>query len=148
MIFQPRSLQQRTLFFILTPTLLLLVILSVGGFLFVRNILLGQWGETAVVKLQRTAHLIDMQLRRPKELLFLLQSAGDTDVNRQIFTPILRQVEELEGVVGVNVEWPKEDFPKETMNGLPTWPDQNNQFTNSIVRSGKEYFTLPNWPQI
>jgi sigma-B regulation protein RsbU (phosphoserine phosphatase) len=118
MIFQPRSLQQRTLFFILAPTLLLLVIFSVGGFLFVRNILLGQWGETAIVKLQRTAHLIDMELRRPKELLSLLQSADDADVNRQIFTLILRQVEELEGVVGVNVEWPKEDFPKAEMGGM------------------------------
>lgn len=118
MIFQPRSLQQRTLFFVLTPTLLLLLSLSVGGYLFVRNILLGQWGETAIVKLERTAHLIDMELRRPKELLLLLQSSGDADTTRQIFSQILLQIEQLEGVVGVNVEWPKNSIPRDTLPGM------------------------------
>ena len=115
MILQPRSLQQRTLLFILVPTFLLLLTLSFGGFILVRDLLLRQWGETAIVKLQRTAHLIDMELRRPKELLLLLQSTDDADVNRQIFTHILRQLEWLDGVVGVNVEW--QDFPREKGSG-------------------------------
>ncbi len=114
MIFQPRSLQQRTLVFILAPTLLLLITLSVGGFVFVRDMLLRQWGETAVVWLQRTAHLVDMQLRKPKDLLLLLQSSDDADANRKIFEHIVRQIKGLEGVVGVNVEWPKNTFAKET----------------------------------
>lgn len=113
MFYQPRSLQQRTLFFILVPTLLLLISLSVGGFLFVRDILLSQWGEAAVVRLQRTAHLIDMELRKPKDLLLLLQNSEDIDVNRPIFTRILKLIEEIEGVMEVNVEWPKEgSIPK------------------------------------
>ncbi len=114
MIFQPRSLQQRTLAFILAPTLLLLITLSIGGFVFVRDMLLHQWGETAVVWLQRTAHLVDMQLRKPKDLLLLLQNSEDADANRKIFEHIVRQIKELEGVVGVNVEWPTNAFEKET----------------------------------
>lgn len=114
MIFQPRSLQQRTLAFILAPTFLLLITLSVGGFVFVRDMLLSQWGETAVVKLQRTAHLVDMQLRQPKDLLLLLQSADDVDDKRLLFDHIIKQIKELEGVVGVNVEWPGKTFAKET----------------------------------
>jgi sigma-B regulation protein RsbU (phosphoserine phosphatase) len=109
MKFQPGSLQQRTLFFILAPTLLLLITLSVGGFVFVRDILLSQWGEAAVVRLQRTAHLIDMELRKPKDLLLLLQSSEDTEANRQVFTRILSQIEGIEGVIGVHVEWPKDN---------------------------------------
>ncbi|MGB3221647.1 MAG: SpoIIE family protein phosphatase [Desulforhopalus sp.] len=105
--FQPRSLQQRTLFFILVPTLLLLISLSVSGFLFVRDILLKQWGETAVVRLQRTAHLIDMELRKPKDLLLLLQNSEDMDVNRPVFTRIVKLIEEIEGVMEVHVEWPE-----------------------------------------
>jgi len=115
MIFQPRSLQQRTLFFILAPTLLLLISLSVGGFVFVRDILLSQWGETAVVRLQRTAHLIDMELRKPKDLLLLLQSSDDTEANRQVFTRILSQIKEIEGVIGVHVEWPKDNGIERTV---------------------------------
>jgi phosphoserine phosphatase RsbU/P len=118
MILQPRSLQQRTLLFILVPTFILLITLSLGGFILVRDLLLRQWGETAIVKLQRTAHLIDMELRRPKELLLLLQSGDDADVNQQMFTHILRQLEWLDGVVGVNVEWPEKDFPREKGSGM------------------------------
>jgi sigma-B regulation protein RsbU (phosphoserine phosphatase) len=75
--------------------------------------LLTQWGETAVVGLQRTAHLIDMELRMPKDLLLLLQSFDDTEANEEIFARILKRIEELDGVVGVNVEWPKKDHPAE-----------------------------------
>lgn len=120
MLFQPRNLQQRTLLFILTPTLLLLITLSVSGFLFVRNILLNQWGETAVAKLQRTAHIIDMELRRPKDLLFLLQSVQGGDVDRTIFNHIIEQIKGLEGVVGVRVEWPREDVAQETTSHMKT----------------------------
>ena len=113
MLFQPRTLQQRTLLFILAPTLLLLMTLSVSGFLFVRNILLNQWGETAVAKLQRTAHVIDMELRRPKDLLSLLQSVEGGDVNRTIFNHIVEQIKGLEGVVEVKVKWPARDIAQE-----------------------------------
>ncbi len=118
MIFQPRSLQQRTLLFILTPTLLLLISLSVGGFLFVRNILLKQWGETAIVRLQRTAHLIDMELRKPKDLLLLLQSSDDPDATHQIFSLIIKRIEGLEGVVKVNVQWPKDYIDHDLPAGM------------------------------
>lgn len=116
MFFQPRSLQQRTLFFVLIPTFLLLVTLSVSGFLFVRHILLLQWGETAIAKLQRTAHLIDMELRRPKDLLLLLQTAGEEDLDRQLFNLIINRIKGLNGVVGVNVDWPTKDIIK---NAVP-----------------------------
>ena len=118
MRFQPRSLRQRTFFFILAPTLLLLLSLSIGGYLFVRNILLNQWGETAVAKLQRTAHLIDMELRRPKDLLLLLRSSDDAEVTRKIFSHIIRQIKALDGVVGVNVQWPDSDSPNESEPGM------------------------------
>jgi sigma-B regulation protein RsbU (phosphoserine phosphatase) len=121
-IFQPRSLQQRTLFFILVPTLLLLISLSVGGFVFVRDMLLSQWGETAVVRLQGTAHLIDMELRKPKDLLLLLQNSEDMDTNRQFFTSIIRQIEQLEGVVGVHVEWPQKNAIQEKKVGKTLEP--------------------------
>ena len=156
MLFQPRSLQQRTLLFILTPTLLLLITLSVSGFLFVRNILLNQWGETAVAKLQRTAHFIDMELRRPKDLLFLLQSVEGGDVDRTIFNHVIQQIKGLPGVVGVKVEWPTEDGEPETTTprktklmmgmmhgyrlerfeiGSPTYNSQLNNRTVSLTSS-------------
>ncbi len=116
MFFQPKSLQQRTLFFVLIPTFLLLVTLSISGFLFVQHILLRQWGETAIAKLQRTAHLIDMELRRPKDLLLLLQTAGDDDLDPQVFTRIINRIKGLGGVVGVNVDWPTKGIIKDAVS--------------------------------
>jgi sigma-B regulation protein RsbU (phosphoserine phosphatase) len=131
-MFQPRSLQQRTLAFILAPTLLLLITLSFGGFVFVRDMLLRQWGETAVVWLQRTAHLVDMQLRKPKDLLLLLRSSDDADASRKIFEHIIKQIKELEGVVGVNVDWPKNAFAKETAPRIEIAAPKNMMHRNLL----------------
>ncbi|MGB3225655.1 MAG: SpoIIE family protein phosphatase [Desulforhopalus sp.] len=110
MVIQPRSLQQRTVFFILVPIFLLLVSMSFAGYIFVRTTLLNQWGETAIAKLQRTAHQIDMRLRKPKELLLLLHNKKGTDVNSDVFSYVLQEIKGLEGVVSVNVEWPDNGF--------------------------------------
>ena len=110
MMIQPRSLQQRTVFFILIPIFLLLVSMSVAGYIFVRTILLNQWGETAIAKLQRTAHQVDMRLRKPKELLLLLHNKKGANLNHEYFSYILQEIKGLDGVVSVNVEWPDNAF--------------------------------------
>ena len=103
--FYPKSLQQRTLFFILIPTFLLLLGMSVAGYLFVRTMLLNQWGETAIAKLQRTAHQVDMRLRKPKELLHLLQGNQGADIDQEFFRRILEKVKATDGVTKVQVDW-------------------------------------------
>lgn len=108
MMFQPRSLQQRTLFFVLVPTFVLLVILSVGGYVLVSNFLVNQWGESALIRLQRTAGQVDMSLRTPKDLLMLLQGSEDNMQTRGAFDHIVMQIGSLDWVAGVNVEWPED----------------------------------------
>ena len=110
MAFRPTSLWQRTLFFILVPTFLLLLGVSAVCYVFVRNLLLNQWGETAIAELQRTAHEIDMRLRQPKDLLNLLKTGKEPGgVDHEILVHILQQIEGLEGVVGVNLNKPDND---------------------------------------
>ncbi|MFW2367094.1 MAG: SpoIIE family protein phosphatase [Desulforhopalus sp.] len=72
----------------------------------VGNLLLTQWGEMALIRLQRTAHQVDLSLRTPKDLLMLLQGSEDNIRTRGYFDHIIRQIESLEWVAGVNVEWP------------------------------------------
>ena len=117
MVIQPRSLQQRTLIFVLVPTFLLIMGMSIGGYIFVRNILLNQWGETAIAELQRTAHQIDMRMRRPKDLLQLLQNDGNISVNSQVFNYVLEKTEALNGVVAVEIEWPEKDTSTDKPSG-------------------------------
>jgi len=117
---QPTSLQQRTFFFILLPTFFLLVGISIFGYILVRDILLAQWGEIAVANLQRTAHQVDTRLRRPKELLLILQNNAELSVNHLLFDNIISQIKELDGVIGVNIVWPGQDVViDQTLSGKP-----------------------------
>lgn len=119
---QPRSLQQRTFLYILVPTFVLLVALSIGGFIFLRDILLRQWGVAVVARLQETAHSIDMELSKPKELLLMLQKGQNSEVVGQVvFTYILKKVEELDLVVEVNVIWSEKKDSSEKVSPGGMW---------------------------
>ncbi len=65
---RPRSLQQRFSIFMIFPVLLLLIIMGIAGFVYARSLLLSQWREAAILKLQRAAHQVDMRLGRIKEV--------------------------------------------------------------------------------
>ena len=96
---RPTSLQQKTALFILLPMFLILISLGYLGLRLVRNVLLEQWQETAIAKLQQTAHHVDMQLMRPKEMLRLLQGDPMPDMHLQL---VIDQLRSLDGVVQVN----------------------------------------------
>jgi len=131
MKFQPKNLQQRTLVYILLPTFFFLAILSTGGFLFLRGMLLKQWGEVSVVALERTARFIDMELRKPKELLLLLPQGYEAGtVSFEVFDYMLGKIEEEELVVEVNVQWFDE---KSMQKWKPEWR------SGKIMHIGKRY---------
>lgn len=107
MRFQPKSLQQRTFIYAIVPTFILLAALSLIGFLFFRNLLINQWGETAVSRLGRSADFIEAQLAEPKQLLWLLQNGDNSSVNRKLIDHVVTQIRELDIVADVVVDWPE-----------------------------------------
>lgn len=127
---EPRSLQQRTLIYILLPTFVLLLALSFTGFIFVRDLLISEWGTAAVARLQNAAELIDARLREPKKLLLLLQQDDGLVLNRSLVNHIIKQIESLDDVVTVNVQWPVQqeaaDASRTGMSGTPR--KQNRSF--------------------
>jgi sigma-B regulation protein RsbU (phosphoserine phosphatase) len=139
-ILYPKSLQQRTLFFILIPTFLLLFGMSIAGYLFVRTMLLNQWGETAIAKLQRTAHQVDMRLRKPKELLQLLQGNEGADTDREFLGYILEKVKATYGVTAVQVDWFEDIENSESVAKMPGMMGKNHRFmTQKIEISSPKY---------
>jgi hypothetical protein len=60
-----RSLQQRLVLFLLLPAALVLFAMGFLGFLYARGIMLNQWREAAILRLERAAHHIDMRLTKP-----------------------------------------------------------------------------------
>ncbi|MGB5985802.1 MAG: SpoIIE family protein phosphatase [Desulfobacterales bacterium] len=67
-----RALQRKLILFVLLPVGSLLLGLGGAGFIYTRNMLLRQWGEATTLKLQRAAHLLDMELNRPKSMVAML----------------------------------------------------------------------------
>lgn len=109
MKFQPKSLQQRIFLYAILPTCILLITLSLAGFLFVRNLLITQWGETTIARLARSADLLEARLLEPKKLLMMLQKADNSSVQGQVVNQIVSQIKMLDIVQDVNVRWPEQN---------------------------------------
>lgn len=105
MKFQPKSLQQRILLYAILPTFVLLITLSLIGFLFVRNLLISQWGEHTVSRLERSAGLIEAKLLDPKKYLMLLQNEDNPSIHGQLIRHIISQIKELDVVEEVVLNW-------------------------------------------
>jgi sigma-B regulation protein RsbU (phosphoserine phosphatase) len=97
-----RSLEKRFLLFLFLPVTLLLLAMGFAGFVYARSTMLKQWEEAALLRLQRAAHVVDMRLARPRELIGLYLGSrpgpGDTLVRRAI----LDQLETTPGVIRIH----------------------------------------------
>ncbi|MBU0944315.1 MAG: SpoIIE family protein phosphatase [Proteobacteria bacterium] len=106
-MFYPKSLQQRTILFILLPIFLFLSGAGLVGYRAVRKVLLDQWGETALANLERAAHHIDMQLNSPKQIISLLEGLSEQDSTSNLHEFIIDRLNRIDGVVSVTVDWPE-----------------------------------------
>jgi sigma-B regulation protein RsbU (phosphoserine phosphatase) len=100
-----RGIKQRLAIFIFLPVAVLLIGMGVVGFIYARDSLLAQWGEAATLKLQRAAHEVDMRLSRAKEWLKMFHTTGDNPYASYYHDLIIEQLQELEGVTRVNINW-------------------------------------------
>jgi sigma-B regulation protein RsbU (phosphoserine phosphatase) len=100
-----RGLQQRLAIFMFLPVTLLLIGMGVAGFIYARDSLLAEWGEAATLKLQRAAHEVDMRLSRAKEWLKMFHTIGDNPYAPYYHELIIEQLQGLEGVARVNINW-------------------------------------------
>ena len=105
-MFRPRSLQQRLSLFMILPIALLLTGIGIAGYIYVRDILLSQWQEAAVLKLERAAHQVDMHLDRIKGWIRSLDKAAADDSDPEtIYRWVVEQLKAQQGVVWVDLTW-------------------------------------------
>lgn len=100
-----KSLEQRLALFLLLPVALLLFVTGFFGFLYARNIMLREWSEAAVLKLQRAAHHLDMRLKRPIDWIHMWQTAAAGRGGSFAQEGFLESLRELEGVTRVDLRW-------------------------------------------
>ena len=102
---QPRSLQQRLAIYLILPVALLLIVIGFIGFFYARDVLLAQWQEASVLKLQRAAHQVDMRLRKTKDLIQLFHQAPIFQLEGVLPFWVVEQLEQQDGVARVRLVW-------------------------------------------
>jgi class 3 adenylate cyclase len=99
-----RSLQQRLVLFLLLPAALVLFAMGFLGFLYARGIMLSQWREAAILRLERAAHHVDMRLTKPIMRIKMLQKAADQQEMYNVQAWIIDRIRELDGVSRVDLK--------------------------------------------
>ena len=118
-MFRPRSLQQRLSLFMILPVALLLMGMGIAGFIYVRDMLLSQWQEAAVLKLERAAHQVDMHLGWIKDWIRALDKAATNNSDPEtIYRWVVEQLKAQPGVLRVDLTW-EQNTPN---NSMPMHP--------------------------
>jgi sigma-B regulation protein RsbU (phosphoserine phosphatase) len=107
MAFRPTSLQGRFTLYLILPVAALLVVMGVAGFFYARDLLLDQWREAAILKLQRAAHQMDMHLSGFKEGIRLFHDASGAQYDVSFQAWALERLARQEGIVDVKLSWEK-----------------------------------------
>ncbi|PHR30222.1 MAG: hypothetical protein COA36_02225 [Desulfotalea sp.] len=95
------SLKQKLVLFVILPLCLIMLIAGSLGMRLISNVLLKQWEETAISKMQRSAHNVDMRLMRPKELFHFFQQNKQQQLGWRETQLLIAQLRAIDGVVEV-----------------------------------------------
>jgi phosphoserine phosphatase RsbU/P len=130
----PRTLQQRLSFFVLLPVAVLLLAMGAAGFFYARNKLLDQWGEAAMLRLQRAAHQVDMRLNMPKIWLDLYRRTSNKPYAGWVQDDIIKQLEAVEGVSRVVLNRVQKPVP--SSESLPDYAGPGSHLSPESPRMG------------
>jgi adenylate cyclase len=100
-----KSLKQKLSLLLILPVALLLFLAGVSGFIYIRNVLLNEWQEAAILKLERAAHYIDMRLDRSIEWIKMFHETAESRDGPATQELILTRLQNLKGVTNVNLKW-------------------------------------------
>lgn len=136
-ILLPRTLQQRNMYYVILPTMLILLVVGVICMRLARDVLLGQWEQTAIAHMQQAAHQIDMLLMQPKKLLRMYQENLEKNHSRQVASFLLEAIRQQEGVITAQVIW--FDGDDRTEVGSPVWEGMRIRRQGALELSTPEY---------
>ncbi len=102
---QPKSLQQRLTIYLILPVAFLLILMGIAGFIYARNLLLSQWREASILKLQRAAHQVDMRLASVKDWIQVFNQTPVGQDTASIHELTIAQLKKQDGVDHVHLTW-------------------------------------------
>jgi sigma-B regulation protein RsbU (phosphoserine phosphatase) len=105
MTIRPSSLQQRFTLLLIIPVTFLLVLIGIAGFFYARDLILDQWREAAILKLQRAAHQMDMHLIDIKEGIRMFHDSSGAQYDESYHARALDRIRRQPGIVDVALSW-------------------------------------------
>jgi sigma-B regulation protein RsbU (phosphoserine phosphatase) len=105
MSIRPFSLQGRFTLYLILPVLTLLFVMGLIGFLFARDLLLDQWQESAILKLERAAHQMDMHLAAVKQGIHLFHDISGSRHDDSFHAWALDRLQRQEGIIAARLRW-------------------------------------------
>jgi class 3 adenylate cyclase len=98
-------LQQRLALYLILPVAIFLGSTGILGYIYIRDALLREWQEAAILRLERAAHHLDMRLQTPIQWMESLAQTGGDPRGEEIQEWVLKQLQEQEGVSQVKLTW-------------------------------------------
>ncbi|WP_459916720.1 adenylate/guanylate cyclase domain-containing protein [Desulfocicer niacini] len=142
------SLQGRLLIMVLLPVFCIILLWGIASFLYTRDAMIQQWNESAVLKLQRAAHLIEMRMLRPVELIELMFKTIPRGQSPLFNEMLLSALDGLDGVVNVSFTYAEKKTPLPMKDAMGmTWKRmQAYPHSRVMAVSGPEYETHEGGP--
>jgi adenylate cyclase len=100
-----KSLQWSMVIFLLVPVAFLLLAMGAFGFFFAREVILDQWKEASILKLEQAAHQLDMRLSKPRDWIQMFNKTANSRDGYGIQQWILQELRDLDGIASVNLKW-------------------------------------------
>jgi adenylate cyclase len=107
-----KTIERRLLVLLVVPVILVLLVLGVVGYRFIHDILLKEWQEIAILRLERAAHQMDMKLREQMAWMEGFARAGQDSQGKEIQRWLLQQEKAQPDVRQVYLTWKKEARPR------------------------------------
>jgi adenylate cyclase len=135
--FRFKTLQARLLLLLLIPVVVILLLGGLASFWYAREIMLDQWNESAVVKLQRAAHYIEMRLLKPVDLLNALFQVSDRKAAIVSPEEVVDFLQAMDGVVSADYD-PIDSLRSTREMGMPGMGHMDRM--NEDFHTGMRFF--------
>jgi adenylate cyclase len=100
-----KTLRARLTALLISPVVLILLAAGISAFFYARDVLLDQWNQGIMLKLEQATHEIDTRLAKPLELMKMFSQSGAARPDVSLLEAIVRELETLPGVVRTNMKW-------------------------------------------
>jgi len=131
-MFRIKSLQLRFTLFMILPVGILLALLGSSAFFYARGLLLSEWREASLLKLQRAAHEVDMRLGRIKDWIAMFHESSGAQYSESFHSWVLEHLSRQEGVTDVHVTWTGMDNGGQTTDDTAPSIDRNMHGMNGM----------------